>query len=172
MHIRRVQDSHHDAVDDVVRTAFGQEGAAVVTMVHGIRDGEYADTAEELVAEEAGRVVGYVSISTTPVRRSDGELTTVTMLTPLAVHPDVQSRGTGSALVREILEIAQQEGIPFVILEGSPQFYGRLGFQPVAPYGLSIPIPDWAPPEAAQIAVLDPAAQVPPGRVEYPSYVP
>lgn len=172
MQIRPAQHSDQGAIDIVVDAAFGQEGPAVVAMVHGIRDGEYADTARELVAEEDDRIVGYVGISSTPVRREDGGTTEVTMLTPLAVHPAAQGRGTGSALVQHILELAQQDGVPFVILEGSPAYYGRLGFQPIAPFGLVLPLPDWAAPEAAQIALLDPAADVPPGRVEYPPYVP
>ena len=54
------------------------------------------------------------------------------------------------------------------MLEGSPAFYGRLGFEPAAAYGLILPLPSWAPPEAAQVLRLADDAPVPRGRVVYP----
>ena len=96
------------------------------------------------------------------VRRS------LAMLSPLAVSPDHQGRGIGSDLVRRVVARADDLGHPAVILEGSPAFYGRLGFEPAAAHGIEIHLPDWAPPEAAQVHLLrayDPALR---GTVEYP----
>ena len=45
-------------------------------------------------------------------------------------------------------------GEPIVILEGSPLYYGRLGFEPATKYGIEIHLPEWAPPEAAQVMRL------------------
>lgn len=171
--IRRATPSDYDAIDDVVREAFGpDEGPAVATMVRSIRTGEFVSPDHELVAEEDGQVVGQVCLSGTPVRAQDGTVGTITMLSPLAVRPGSQGSGIGSALVRAVLHAATHDGVPFVVLEGSPQYYGRFGFGPAAAYGLHLPIPDWAPPEAAQILVLDSGAPVPAGQVDYPAYVP
>lgn len=171
--IRRATPSDYDAIDDVVREAFGpDEGPAVATMVRSIRTSEFASPDYELVAEAEGQILAQVCLSRTPVRADDGTVTTITMLSPLGVRPGCQGTGIGSALVREVLRAAADGSVPFVILEGSPQYYGRFGFGPAAAYGLDLPIPDWAQPEAAQIAILDPSATVPSGRVEYPSYVP
>jgi putative acetyltransferase len=63
---------------------------------------------------------------------------------------------------------AAARGEPFVVLEGSPAFYGRLGFEPAAAYGLELPLPSWAPPEAAQVLRLRADAEIPRGRVVYP----
>ena len=55
-----------------------------------------------------------------------------------------------------------------VVLEGNPKYYGRLGFEPSAPQGITITLPSWAPPEAAQLMRLgsyDPAIR---GHVIYP----
>jgi putative acetyltransferase len=63
---------------------------------------------------------------------------------------------------------ADDRGEPAVVLEGSPVFYGRLGFQPSAAHGIRIMLPSWAPPEAAQVLLLrnyDPLIR---GRVVYP----
>jgi putative acetyltransferase len=56
-----------------------------------------------------------------------------------------------------------------VVLEGSPTYYGRLGFEPAASHGLTLPIPAWAPPGAAQVMRFrndDPAIS---GTVSYPA---
>ncbi len=66
------------------------------------------------------------------------------------------------------MRLADERGEPLVVLEGSPVYYGRLGFQRSAAYGIELPIPDWAPPEASQVLPLrnyDPSIR---GRVVYP----
>ncbi len=59
-----------------------------------------------------------------------------------------------------------------VILEGSPTYYGRLGFEHSITYGVVIHLPDWAPPEAAQVVRLmafDPEDPTLRGTVVYPA---
>ena len=54
------------------------------------------------------------------------------------------------------------------MLEGAPSFFGRFGFEHSVRYGITIDLPSWAPPEAAQVMRLgtyDPAIH---GRVVYP----
>ena len=92
----------------------------------------------------------------------------IASLSPLAVAPDAQRRAIGSALVREVTARADARGEPLVVLEGSPVFYGRLGFEHCVPHGIEITLPSWAPPEAAQMMRLrtyDPSLR---GRVVYP----
>ena len=57
-------------------------------------------------------------------------------------------------MVRAVTAAARDMGAPFVVLEGAPRYYGRLGFEPAASYGITIDLPSWAPPEAAQIIVV------------------
>ena len=71
-------------------------------------------------------------------------------------------------MVRRVNADAEAMGAPFVVLEGDPRYYGRFGFEPSAPRGITIDLPSWAPPEAAQILVLrdyDPSVR---GHVVYP----
>jgi putative acetyltransferase len=59
-----------------------------------------------------------------------------------------------------------------VVLEGSPAYYGRLGFEHSMRYGIVIPLPEWAPPEAAQVmrlSAFDPADPSLRGTVVYPA---
>lgn len=69
------------------------------------------------------------------------------MLSPLAVLPERQGEGIGSALVRRGLQLLSERSVPLVFLEGSPDYYPRLGFQPGAELGFrkpSLRIPDAA----------------------------
>lgn len=98
-----------------------------------------------------------------------GARTRVANLSPLAVAPELHGRGIGGALVRDVTSRVDRSGEPLVVLEGSPVYYGRFGFEHSVPHGITIDLPDWAPPEAAQILRLanyDPAIR---GRVVYPA---
>ncbi|MFV0306161.1 MAG: GNAT family N-acetyltransferase, partial [Desertimonas sp.] len=126
-----------------------------------------------LVAEDDGRVVGHVMISGAVIHHDDAERADrpIVMLSPLAVAPDRHRQGIGGELVRAALALADQRGEPLVVLEGSPAYYPRFGFQPAVGHGITMPLPDWAPPEAAQVALLrtyDPADRTLRGAVIYP----
>ncbi|WP_402371105.1 GNAT family N-acetyltransferase [Isoptericola rhizosphaerae] len=108
-----------------------------------------AETAERT----SGSVAGFVMVTGCTVTGPAGSRT-VAMLTPLAVAPDRQRRGRGATLVRSVLELADRAGEPFVVLEGSPHYYGRFGFEDARPHGIRLTLPDWAPPEAGQVRLL------------------
>ena len=121
-----------------------------------------------LVARVGHQVVGFVMLSGTDLVDEAGTRREVLTLTPLAVLPEYERRGIGSALVRAVVQEADRRGEPLVVLEGSPRYYGRLGFKSAAAHGISIELPDWAPLEAAQVYPLsnyDPRVR---GRVDYP----
>jgi putative acetyltransferase len=86
-----------------------------------------------LVAEEGGRVVGHVLFS--PVTVESGAEGGVG-LAPLAVLPAYQRRGIGAALVTEGLRLCRDLGHAFVVLLGSPAYYGRFGFRRAGALGL------------------------------------
>jgi putative acetyltransferase len=121
-----------------------------------------------LVARVGHQVAGFVMVSGTDLVDDAGTRREVLTLTPLAVLPEYERRGIGSALVRAAVEEADRRGEPLVVLEGSPRYYGRLGFKFAPAHGISIELPDWAPREAAQVYPLssyDPRVR---GRIDYP----
>ncbi len=121
-----------------------------------------------LVAVAGRRVVGHVAVSRAELRGPRARVG-VALLGPMAVEPGAAGRGTGSALVRAAVGRAETAGEPMVVLEGDPAFYGRLGFEPASPLGVSLPLPAWAPPEAAQLVRLGRWRPSLTGMVAYPA---
>ena len=80
-----------------------------------------------LVAEVDGRIVGHVLFSPQTIRLL-GQDVEVVNLSPLAVDPDHQRQGVGSALVEEGHRIAKGKGYPLSFLVGHPPYYPRLGY--------------------------------------------
>ena len=156
------------AIADMVTAAFGSDFEGGLPAAIRASDNYIPESA--LVAVHDGRVVGHVMISHVDLRGADGVVRRVATLSPLAVAPDVQGQGVGRALVRAVVAVAESRGEPLVVLEGSPRYYGALGFEHSVPHGIAVNLPDWAPPEAAQVmrfGAVDPALN---GTIEYPPY--
>jgi len=137
----------------VVRAAF--DGDAEPKLVDDIRaDGCYRQPLALVADAGGGEIVGHVMVNHCTLRDDDGTMHHVGMLSPLAVRPDRQRDGIGSALVREVCARAAAQGDPLVILEGSPLYYARFGFVDARTLGITIHLPDWAPPEAGQALPL------------------
>ena len=113
-----------------------------------------------------GEVVGHVGF-TRGYLDSPDRLRHVLVLSPLAVRPNSQRRGVGSALVLAGVEEAARQGFQLVFLEGSPLFYSRLGFVAGGEAGFvkpSVRIPD----PAFQVRHLTPEASDLTGALIYP----
>lgn len=123
-----------------------------------------------LVALDGGAVVGHVMVGTAFLERPDGSVLEVPNLSPLAVAPERQREGIGAALVHAAVAAVDADGEPFVVLEGSPAYYGRLGFVDARAHGVSLPLPDWAPPAAGQLRPLSAYRRLP-GTIVYPAAV-
>ncbi len=166
--IRPETPSDYLAIRQVVAAAFGRSAEA--DLVERIRQSSGYIPELSLVAEIGGIIVGHVMISSASLRHESGERS-IAMLSPLAVDPTVQRCGIGSALVEAAAALADQAGEAFVVLEGSPSYYRRLGFEPASRYGMTLPLPDWAPSEAARVLPLtgfDPRDPTITGTVIYP----
>lgn len=149
MIVRAEEASDLPETREVVAAAFGDE--PVVELLDGLRaSSAWRDLS--FVAEQDGRVVGHVAF-TRGWLDAPQRLVEVLVLSPLSVQPSSQGTGVGSALVRRTLELLQDRPEPLVFLEGSPSYYGRLGFRPGGPHGFTAPSTR-IPPAAFQFAVL------------------
>ncbi|MCD0452519.1 N-acetyltransferase [Actinocorallia sp. API 0066] len=138
MIIRRELPSDVAAVRDVVAAAFGGPHAAEAPLVDALRADPAWIPALSLVAELGGDVVGHVLCT----RGHAGDVAALG-LAPLAVRPDVQRSGVGSALMHAVLGAADARNEPFVALLGDPDYYARFGFVPASDVGVLAPDPSW-----------------------------
>jgi putative acetyltransferase len=118
--IRYARLADHAAIAEVVEAAFGQSDEA--RLVERLRAG--GDVMFELVAVEDGQVGGHILFS----RLWADSQNLYAALAPLAVRPDLQRAGVGSALMRASLESAREFGAHGVIVVGHPAYYPRFGF--------------------------------------------
>ena len=133
MKVRTATALDHDRILDVVRKAF-RGGDEEVRIVNDVRRLGAAITDLELVASADNTVIGHVLTS-----RADLHGRPVAAVAPLAVHPDWQRRGIGSALMTELIGRADRQGWPVLALLGNPAYYGRFGFKPAKPLGIDYP---------------------------------
>ncbi|SRR5579875_98983 len=115
----------HEAIRHVNSLAFDQDDEA--KLVDALRDGEFVRVS--LVAEQAGQVVGHILFSDLPIITGTGTVPALA-LAPMAVLPEFQNQGIGSALVRCGLDECRQQGHKIVVVLGHAQFYPRFGFSP------------------------------------------
>lgn len=147
--VREETPDDHDEVRRVVTAAFG--GERVPELLDALR-ASVAWLDLSYVVEERGEILGSVTY-TRGWLDARPKLVEVLVLSPLAIRPERQRSGLGSRLVTETLRSLEGRDEPLVFLEGSPDYYSRLGFVAgdelgFAPPSVRIPQP------AFQVATL------------------
>ncbi len=95
-----------------------------------------------LVLDQSGQIIGHVAF--TPCTTGGGRAV-LSLLGPLAIHPDWQKQGLGGSLVREGLARLRKQGVTGVLVLGDPAYYGRFGFRAEPNIAPPYPLPeDWA----------------------------
>jgi predicted N-acetyltransferase YhbS len=83
-----------------------------------------------------GAVVGHIFYSRAVLQPAGVE---VLALAPMAVLPEHQGTGVGSALVRESLRRAGATGHPVVVIVGHADYYPRFGAESAGALGIEAP---------------------------------
>ncbi|HEV2363914.1 MAG TPA: N-acetyltransferase [Caulobacteraceae bacterium] len=158
MIIRAAAPEDHASIAAVVEAAFGRPDEARIV------DGVRAEGAElvELVAEDAGEIIGHVLFS----RMSVSPPHFVAALGPLAVAPRRQNRGAGTALCRAGIGACRELGAEVVVVLGHPAYYPRFGFSHAAAAKLASP---YAARSAFMALALTDGALDEPLKVGYPA---
>jgi len=147
--IRRERKGDEAQIYEVNYQAFGRKEEAEAVNVLRVSCPEGVS----LVAEEQGRVVGHILFTPTFIE-DEGESLVGTGLAPMAVLPQYQGKGIGSALVRAGLDEMRMAGEPFVVVVGHPGFYPRFGFERPSKYNIRCEYSE-VPDEAFMIIVFD-----------------
>ncbi len=131
--------SHGDQaeIEDLLDLSFGL-GRRVKTS-YRLREGQIAvDGLSFLVRDSALGLIGAISFWNLCIGH---EGVPALLLGPLAVHPDLQGRGVGRALMTRGLDKARELGHQLVILVGDRPYYSRVGFDIVPDGQLLMPGP-------------------------------
>jgi putative acetyltransferase len=153
--IRKESEGDEAAIKDLVARAFEGKSYANESdakLVDGLRDA--GALVLSLVAVVREKIVGQVALS--PATVGDAKYLCVG---PLAVLPDHQCKGVGTALMGHVLGVAQMYGRDGVVLQGDLNYYSRFGFEVV-------PTVTYAGDGAEYIQVL-PFNGVPSGEVKF-----
>ncbi len=129
MSIRAEEPADIAAIHNVVEQAFLRPLEAV--LVDQLRAG--GNIAISLVAVKDRGIVGHVLFSNliAPFK--------ALALAPASVAPDRRRSGIGSAMIREGLSRATDDGWRAVLVVGDPKYYRRFGFSPDCARGLTSP---------------------------------
>ena len=139
-----------EAIREVNDKAFGQPDEG--SIIDRLR--ENCDELTSLVALTSGQIVGHILFSPVIIDGPGGSLGGMG-LGPMAVLPRYQRLGIGSMLVEAGIERLREQGCPFVIVLGHPEYYPRFGFEPASGYGIKS---EWdVPDEAFMVLLTDPS---------------
>jgi putative acetyltransferase len=130
MRVRPETEADRAGVRVVNEAAF--ETPAEADLVEALRD--RGVSLVSLVAEVDGEVIGHILFS--PVSLNGHANLNLMGLGPMAVAPDRQRKGVGSALVRQGLMCCKDLGARAVVVVGHPEYYPRFGFAPASRYAL------------------------------------
>lgn len=131
MRIRSEEPGDEAAVHSVNVAAFGRSAEA--DLVDTLR--QTAQPLISLVAEIDGALVGHILFS--PVSLAGHDARRIMGLGPLAVMPEHQRQGIGTALVRAGLRRWAALGGEAVVVVGDAEYYERFGFVPALRYALT-----------------------------------
>jgi len=162
--IRPEIEADFPGVASVNTAAFGEDNEA--RLIGLIRHSDLYVPELSLVAVADDTVIGHIMFSYMTLESPEGDLA-ILDLAPLAVHPDSQNRGVGTALTLHGLDLVEQRGEPLVLVEGIPAYYPRFGFERASPHGITPPSPT-IPDEAFMVKLLPTYTTKYRGRVRYP----
>ncbi|MGB7539892.1 MAG: N-acetyltransferase [Anaerolineales bacterium] len=150
--IRKERPGDEKSVFEVNSCAFGRDAEPKVVDQLRINCPEGIS----LVAEVDRKIVGHILF--TPAWIETEQKTVHGMgLAPLAVAPECQRMGVGTALIQAGIEELRAADTPFIVVLGHPGYYPKFGFEKGSKYGFRSAY-DEVPDEAFMLLVFQPEA--------------
>jgi putative acetyltransferase len=119
------------SIGRVVGEAFGTDLEARLVDLLRERDKHLIS----LVAVNGDDICGHILFSAVTIADAPSNLQAIG-LAPVAVRPQLQRTGIGSALVREGLDRCRRAHYGLVVVLGNPAYYSRFGFRAANMFGL------------------------------------
>ncbi len=143
--VRQEEERDYRKVEEITRAAFnyperilrGKIGCPYEHwMVHELRHRDGIIELSLIAQLENGTIVGHIICSKAVVKKDDYMLP-VLNFGPLSVLPEYQRQGIGQALIRTMIEKAQELGYGAILFFGRPEYYPQFGFKEAVVYGIS-----------------------------------
>ena len=134
MQIKLNQMGRTDQIAQLFKDAFtASEGAEEGALIHDLARDLLTSTQDEdirvFVSEDGGTLCGCAIFTRL---RFAGDARSAFLLSPMAVASSRQSQGVGQKLLTHALDALKAEGVDIAVTYGDPNFYGRVGFEPVS----------------------------------------
>lgn len=137
--VRREREGDIKDIYDINFLAFGREDEG--RLVERLRN-EVSPFISLVAEDEEGLPAGHILFTPVTVGRSPLR---AAGLGPMAVLPERQGSGTGSALIREGLRACSGEGMEAVFVLGHPEYYSKFGFAHASARGIYWKSEEFAP---------------------------
>lgn len=142
MVIRQETKNDIDSVYNIVKVAFQNEVFSdhdEQNLVTRLRQSINFIPELSIVAEENGKIIGYILFTTIKVGEN-----ILLALAPVAVLPDMQGRNIGTKLIEKGHEIAKELGYKGSIVMGHDKYYPKFGYQRASKFDIIAPfeVPD------------------------------
>jgi len=122
MYIRKNKDEDREMLERLYSLVFPDED--LLPLLHGLLDEK--DKVLSLVAVSNDiRVKGHAMFTLCEVSGSSDR---IVLLGPVAVYPDIQKQGVGTALIQDGMRFMADDGVSGVCVLGDSLYYGRFGF--------------------------------------------
>ncbi len=144
MNIRLSSDHDRKAILQIHRDTFdASEAEEIADLVDHMLDDKTARPCFSFVALAQDTIVGHILFSNVTIGNTAPGIR-AQILAPLAVLPDYQNKGIGTALIKHGLEHLKASDIDLVFVLGHPGYYPRCGFKPAGTPGFeaTYPVPD------------------------------
>ena len=135
MHIRPELKDDQAIIRTINEAAFNRTNEADI--VDLLRERGKLPVSLLAVLEDGQSPIGHIAFSPMVIEKNGAVITRGLCLGPIAILPEYQKQGIGSALLLEGLRVCKEENVDFVLLFGEPKFYSRFGFEKASNYNIT-----------------------------------
>jgi len=139
--IRKEVPGELDALENITRDAFWDKycpGCSEHLLLNRMHSHPSYRPELSFVADYCGELAGGIWYAEARLLTKDNIKIPVLTFGPVAVRPDLQGKGIGSALIRHSMKLAEHSGFAAILIFGNPAYYNRFGFHAAEECGITM----------------------------------